>query len=120
MCKENEGYSGRINHPARGNLRLIPITLDNEPYYLQYSPYSYYNEHAIVLSDVHVPMVINKATFQKLLDFLDIFPHYFIGSNADLGIVGGSILSHDHFQGGRFTFPMDLAKSIYDIKYQDI
>ena len=119
LCKENEGYSGRINHPARGNLRLIPITLDNEPYFLQYSPYSYYNEHAIILSNNHTPMVINKKTFRKLLDFLDIFPHYFIGSNADLGIVGGSILSHDHFQGGRFTFPMDKASNVYETKYKD-
>ena len=120
LCKENEGYKGRINHPARGNLRLIPIKLSGEQYYLQYSPYSYYNEHAIILSENHTPMIINKATFTKLLDFLDLLPHYFIGSNADLGIVGGSILSHDHFQGGRFTFPMDLAKSIYETKYKDI
>lgn len=120
LCKENEGYRGRINHPARGNLRLIPIKLSGEQYYLQYSPYSYYNEHAIILSEKHTPMIINKATFTKLLDFLDLFPHYFIGSNADLGIVGGSILSHDHFQGGRFTFPMDLAKSVYETKYKDI
>lgn len=120
LCKENEGYFGRINHPARENLRLIPIKLDQKQYYLQYSPYSYYNEHAIILSDEHTPMVINKQTFKKLLNFLDLFPHYFIGSNADLGIVGGSILSHDHFQGGRYTFAMDRAKSIYDTEYEDI
>lgn len=120
LCKENEGYFGRINHPARENLRLIPIELDNEQYYLQYSPYSYYNEHAIILSEKHTPMIINKKTFKKLLDFLDLFPHYFIGSNADLGIVGGSILSHDHFQGGRFTFAMDRAKNIYETSLNDV
>ena len=120
LCKENEGYVGRINHPARGNLRLIPIKLAGENYYLQYSPYSYYNEHAIILSEAHTPMVINRNTFTKLLDFLALFPHYFIGSNADLGIVGGSILSHDHFQGGRYTFAMDRALDIYKASYKDV
>ncbi|MFK4784468.1 UDP-glucose--hexose-1-phosphate uridylyltransferase [Fusobacterium sp. MFO224] len=109
LCKENVGYSGNINHPARQNHRIIPITLENEPWFFQYSPYVYYNEHCIVLSNDHTPMEINKNTFEKLLDFIDIFPHYFIGSNADLPIVGGSILSHEHFQGGYHTFPMALA-----------
>ncbi len=114
LCKENEGYKGRINHPARGNIRLIPLTLGHEEFYLQYSPYSYYNEHCIVLNKEHKPMVIETLTIRKLLDFVDFLPHYFIGSNADLPIVGGSILAHEHFQGGRYTFAMERAKSIYD------
>jgi UDPglucose--hexose-1-phosphate uridylyltransferase len=109
LCPENAGYAGRINHPARQNLRLIPVTLDGSPWYLQYSPYVYYNEHCIVLNERHVPMAINRETFVKLLDFVEQFPHYFLGSNADLPIVGGSILSHDHYQGGRHIFPMALA-----------
>ncbi len=112
LCVENVGYAGRIDHPARQNHRVIPVTLAGEQWYMQYSPYVYYNEHCIVLKHEHVPMKIERATFQRLLDFLDQFPHYFIGSNADLPIVGGSILSHDHFQGGRHRFPMDDAKVI--------
>ena len=109
LCRENEGYAGRMNHPARANHRIIPVTLDGREWFLQYSPYVYYNEHCIVLGGEHVPMVINRATFRKLLDFVTIFPHYFVGSNADLPIVGGSILSHEHFQGGHYTFPMEVA-----------
>lgn len=112
LCKENEGYKGRINHPARSNIRLIPITLDNHQYYLQYSPYVYYNEHCIVLDEDHKPMVINRNTFKALLDFVDLFPHYFIGSNADLPIVGGSILTHNHFQGGSYIFPICHAEEL--------
>jgi len=100
LCKENEGYAGHISHPARQNHRIIPITLCGEQYNLQYSPYVYYNEHCIVFNDRHIPMKIDKAVFAKLLDFVRQFPHYTAGSNADLPIVGGSILSHDHFQGG--------------------
>lgn len=110
LCKENEGYVGRLNHPARGNHRVIGIELANEPWFLQYSPYVYYNEHCIVFKAEHEPMKITKITFKRLLDFTKIFPHYFIGSNADLPIVGGSILSHDHFQGGNYTFAMAKAK----------
>ncbi len=112
LCKENEGYAGRINHPARGNIRLIPLKLDNEDFFMQYSPYSYYNEHSIILSSEHKPMVIDEKTIKKLLDFVEFLPHYFIGSNADLPIVGGSILAHEHFQGGRYRFPMQDAKEI--------
>ena len=111
LCRTNEGYAGRVNHPARQNLRLIPLNLCNEPWYLQYSPYVYYNEHCIVLSDTHSPMTINRSTFEKLLSFVDYLPHYFIGSNADLPIVGGSILTHEHFQGGRYVFPMERAEN---------
>lgn len=109
LCAENMGYAGRIDHPARQNHRLIPLELTGERWYLQYSPYVYYNEHAIVLSEEHTPMQISKQTFAKLLAFLERFPHYFVGSNADLPIVGGSILNHDHFQAGRHTFPMEEA-----------
>lgn len=111
LCKENEGYAGRVNHPARQNLRLIPLDLlkDGEPWYLQYSPYVYYNEHCIFLSDKHEPMKLTKKSFARLLNFVDFLPHYFIGSNADLPIVGGSILTHDHFQGGRYVFAMEKA-----------
>ena len=111
LCRENEGYAGRMNHPARQNHRIIPITIDNNPWFLQYSPYSYYNEHCIVFNGSHTPMRIERATFRKLLDFVQLFPHYFVGSNADLPIVGGSILSHDHFQGGRYTFAMERAEA---------
>jgi len=110
LCKENEGYAGRMNHPARQNLRAIPIQLAGERWYFQFSPYVYYNEHAIILSAEHVPMKICKNTFERILEFVDQFPHYFLGSNADLPIVGGSILSHDHFQGGNHEFPMAKAK----------
>ena len=109
LCVENEGYAGRINHPARQNHRIIPIDLAGERWNLQYSPYVYYPEHCIVFNSCHSPMVINRATLQKLLDFVTKFPHYFIGSNADLPIVGGSILTHEHFQGGHFSFPMERA-----------
>ena len=110
LCVENEGYAGRTNHPARQNLRIIPLTMNNEPWGLQYSPYVYYNEHCIVLNQKHTPMKIDRACFVKLLDFVEQFPHYFLGSNADLPIVGGSILTHDHFQGGHYTFAMERAE----------
>ena len=109
LCRENEGYAGRMNHPARGNHRIIPVTIDNSEWFLQYSPYVYYNEHCIVFNGRHVPMKIDRAAFRKLLDFVKQFPHYFVGSNADLPIVGGSILAHDHFQGGRYEFAMAKA-----------
>ena len=109
LCKENEGYAGRINSPARQNHRIIPVEINSSKWFMQYSPYVYYNEHCIVFNSSHTPMKIEKATFQKLLDFVAIFPHYFVGSNADLPIVGGSILSHDHFQGGRYDFAMAKA-----------
>lgn len=110
LCRENEGYLGSANQAARGNHRLIPITLDGEQWYLQYSPYVYYNEHCIVLSAEHRPMKVSRASFRRLLEFETILPHYFIGSNADLPIVGGSILSHDHFQGGAEELPMARAE----------
>lgn len=110
LCKENEGYAGRINHPARENHRIIPITINDSNWGFQYSPYVYYNEHCIVFNGEHVPMKIDKGTFKKLFDFVKQFPHYFVGSNADLPIVGGSILTHDHFQGGRYEFAMAKAK----------
>lgn len=106
LCVENEGYAGRVNHPARQNHRIIPIVINNQKWGFQYSPYVYYNEHCIVLSGEHTPMKIEKNTFVKLFDFVKQFPHYFVGSNADLPIVGGSILSHDHFQGGHYQFAM--------------
>ena len=109
LCVENEGYAGRMNHPARHNHRVIPIRINDSDWCLQYSPYVYYNEHCIVFNAQHTPMKIERATFRKLLDFVKQFPHYFVGSNADLPIVGGSILSHDHFQGGRYTFAMEKA-----------
>ncbi len=109
LCMENEGYAGHFSHPARQNHRIIPITLDGEEYFLQYSPYVYYNEHCIIFNKKHIPMKINKSTMKKLLSFVEKFPHYTAGSNADLPIVGGSILSHDHFQGGGYEFPMVRA-----------
>ena len=109
LCAENEGYAGRVNHPARQNHRVVPITINGSPWFLQYSPYVYYNEHCICFNKVHTPMKIDRACFGKLLDFVGQFPHYFVGSNADLPIVGGSILAHDHFQGGRYTFAMEKA-----------
>ena len=109
LCVENEGYAGRMNHPARANHRIIPIDMGGEPWCLQYSPYVYYNEHCIVFNSQHVPMKIDQRAFEKLLDFVAVFPHYFVGSNADLPIVGGSILSHEHFQGGHYTFAMETA-----------
>lgn len=123
LCKENEGFYGNINHPARQTLRLIPLTLNNNKWFLQYSPYTYYNEHCIILNSKHIPMKISRKTFENLLAFIDILPHYFAGSNADLPIVGGSILSHDHYQGGRYTFAMEKApvEKSYSIKgYEDV
>ena len=114
LCIENEGYRGTAQNAARGNHRILPVTLAGESWYMQYSPYVYYNEHCIAFNSEHVPMVISETTFRRLLDFIDHFPHYFLGSNADLPIVGGSITVHDHFQGGRFTFPMELAPEIFD------
>lgn len=109
LCKENEGFKGNINHPARQNHRIIPMEFAGEKWFLQYSPYVYYNEHCIILNSEHIPMKIYKKTFENLLGFVDKLPHYFAGSNADLPIVGGSILSHDHYQGGNYTFAMELA-----------
>ena len=123
LCRENEGYAGRMNHPARANHRMIPITVCGEDWYLQYSPYVYYNEHCIVLNSRHVPMKIDRAAFEKLLDFVRAFPHYFVGSNADLPIVGGSILSHEHFQGGHYRFAMEdagLERQVSFQGYEDI
>jgi len=110
LCMENEGYAGRIDHPARQNLRIVPLKLAGEDWGLQYSPYVYYNEHCIVMSSEHRHMAVNRAAFDRLLDFAGQFPHYFVGSNADLPIVGGSVLSHDHFQGGRHEMPMAKAQ----------
>lgn len=123
LCIENEGYAGRINHPARENHRVIPITINDSKWGFQYSPYVYYNEHCIVFNGQHVPMQIDRTAFVKLFDFIKLFPHYFIGSNADLPIVGGSILSHDHFQGGNYQFAMAEAEieKRYEIKgFEDV
>ena len=123
LCPENEGYAGRMNHPARQNHRIIPITIDNSEWGLQYSPYVYYNEHCIVFNKAHTPMKIDKSAFRKLFDFVKLFPHYFIGSNADLPIVGGSILSHEHFQGGHYDFAMakaEIEKSFTVKGFEDI
>ena len=119
LCVENVGYAGRLDHPARHNLRVIPFELQGEEWFLQYSPYVYYQEHCIVLSARHEPMNINRDTFTELLEFLDVFPHYFIGSNADLPLVGGSILNHDHFQGGRYEFPMERSDIALSIEHPD-
>lgn len=123
LCMENEGYAGRTNHPARENHRIIPITIQGKKWGFQYSPYVYYNEHCIVFNGEHVPMKIDRTAFAKLFDFIKLFPHYFLGSNADLPIVGGSILSHDHFQGGNYTFAMAKAPVIeqFQVKgYEDV
>ena len=123
LCVENEGYAGRVNHPARENHRIIPITVNDSAWGFQYSPYVYYNEHCIVFNGEHTPMKIEKATYVKLFDFVKLFPHYFLGSNADLPIVGGSILSHDHFQGGHYTFAMAKApmEETFEINgYEDV
>jgi UDPglucose--hexose-1-phosphate uridylyltransferase len=123
LCRENEGYLGSPNQAARGNHRLIPLPLCGEPWFLQYSPYVYYQEHCIVLSAEHRPMKVSRASFEHLLDFVTVLPHYFVGSNADLPIVGGSILSHDHFQGGNYEFPMAKApirEEISFAKYPDV
>ena len=117
LCRECEGYAGRINFPARQNHRVIPVTINGSDWFFQYSPYVYYNEHCIVFNSNHTPMAINRDTFIKLFDFVKLFPHYFVGSNADLPIVGGSILSHDHFQGGHYTFPMERAGIIKEISF---
>ena len=117
LCMENVGYAGRINFPARQTLRIIPVKLVGEQWYMQYSPYVYYNEHCIVFSEKHEPMVLSKKTFEGLLDFVRQFPHYMCGSNADLPIVGGSILSHNHFQGGNYTFPMHRASTISSYRH---
>ncbi len=114
LCMENEGYAGRLDHPARENHRIIPITVNDSKWGFQYSPYVYYNEHCIVFNGEHTPMKIERQTFVKLFDFIKQFPHYFLGSNADLPIVGGSILSHDHFQGGHYTFAMEKAPVIQE------
>ena len=110
LCRENEGYGGRANHPARQNHRIVPIRIAGKDWFMQYSPYVYYNEHCIAFNGEHVPMKIDRSAFEKMFDFIKYLPHYFIGSNADLPIVGGSILSHDHFQGGRYTFAMETAE----------
>ena len=123
LCPENEGYAGRVNHPARENHRIIPITVNDSPWGFQYSPYVYYNEHCIVFNSQHTPMKIERNTFIKLFDFVKLFPHYFLGSNADLPIVGGSILSHEHFQGGRYVFAMEKAPVERDFTvpgYEDV
>ena len=123
LCMENEGYAGRADHPARENHRIIPITINDSDWGFQYSPYVYYNEHCIVFNGEHTPMKIERNTFVKLFDFIKLFPHYFLGSNADLPIVGGSILSHDHFQGGHYTFAMAKAPVIrsFTVKgYEDV
>ena len=123
LCMENEGYAGRMNHPARQNHRIIPLTINDRKWGFQYSPYVYYNEHCIVFNGQHVPMKINRAAFTKLFDFVKQFPHYFLGSNADLPIVGGSILTHDHFQGGHYEFAMERAeieKEFTILGYEDV
>lgn len=123
LCRENVGYAGRVNHPARQNHRTIPVTINSSPWGFQYSPYVYYNEHCILFNYEHIPMKIERATFVKLFDFIRLFPHYFIGSNADLPIVGGSILSHDHYQGGNYTFAMAEApiEQHFEIKgFEDV
>jgi UDPglucose--hexose-1-phosphate uridylyltransferase len=119
LCPENVGYAGRVNHPARQSHRTLPVELGGETWYFQYSPYVYYNQHCIVLSQKHVPMKLSRKSFERLFDFLDQFPHYFIGSNADLPIVGGSILNHDHFQGGCYTFPMEVSPVEYTLYLED-
>ena len=118
LCAENEGYAGRMNHPARQNHRPIPLTIAGAPWFWQYSPYVYYNEHCIVFNAQHTPMKVDRAAFCKLLDFITLFPHYFVGSNADLPIVGGSILSHDHFQGGHYEFAMAKAPVETELRFE--
>jgi UDPglucose--hexose-1-phosphate uridylyltransferase len=123
LCKENEGFAGTLNHPARHNHRIIPLTLNGEKWFFQYSPYVYYNEHSIIFKDSHEPMRISKTSFDRLFEFVEKFPHYFIGSNADLPIVGGSILSHDHFQGGSYKFAMEAAAVLREVRikgYEDV
>lgn len=119
LCRENEGYQGSLNQAPRANHRLLPLTLCGEKWFLQYSPYVYYNEHCIVLSEEHRPMKVDRASFEHLLEFVTVLPHYFVGSNADLPIVGGSILTHDHFQGGNFEFPMAKAELREEVRFAD-
>ena len=119
LCPENEGYAGRVNHPARQNHRIIPVDLNGEEWCLQYSPYVYYNEHSILFNGKHVPMAISEAGFRRLFAFVEKFPHYFVGSNADLPIVGGSVLTHDHFQGGNYTFAMTKAEIETPVEFKD-
>ncbi len=119
LCPENEGYAGRVNHPARQNHRVIPLTLDDENWCLQYSPYVYYNEHCIVFDSVHQPMKITEKGFRRLFAIVKKFPHYFVGSNADLPIVGGSVLTHDHFQGGNYTFAMAKAEIETPVEFKN-
>lgn len=119
LCKENVGYSGNMNHPARQTHRIIPLDLNHHRYYLQYSPYVYYNEHCILLNEDHVPMKIDRTTFENLFSFLRQFPHYMVGSNADLPIVGGSILTHDHYQGGRHHFPIEDAEVLDEMQLNE-
>ncbi|MCI1735390.1 MAG: UDP-glucose--hexose-1-phosphate uridylyltransferase [Bacilli bacterium] len=118
LCEENMGYRGRVNHPARETIRIIPLTLDGDNFFLQYSPYSYYNEHCIVFNQIHKPMVVDEKAMRHLLDFVELFPHYMLGSNADLPIVGGSILTHDHYQGGGYVFPMFKAKDVFRFTFK--
>ena len=123
LCPSNEGYAGRLNHPARETIRIIPFELSGKKYFFQYSPYSYFNEHAIVFNSEHVPMAINHDCFEHLLGFVEKFPHYILGSNADLPIVGGSILTHDHYQGGNYIFPMfkaPIEEEIVFTNYTDV
>ena len=123
LCRENEGYAGRMNHPARANHRIVPLKICGADWFLQYSPYVYYNEHCIVFNAEHIPMKIDRSAFDKLLSFVTVFPHYFVGSNADLPIVGGSILSHEHFQGGHYTFAMETAPVEQELSfagYEDV
>lgn len=117
LCPTNLGYEGRIDHPARENLRIIPLSFEGQKYYFQYSPYSYFNEHAIVFNEKHIPMVINHDCFEQLINFVRLFPHYMLGSNADLPIVGGSILTHDHYQGGNYIFPLFRAEEVEKITF---
>lgn len=119
LCLENVGFEGNMNHPGRSNHRVLPVTLKEEQWFFQYSPYVYYNEHSIIFKGKHEPMKISRASFERLVDFVEQYPHYFIGSNADLPIVGGSILSHDHFQGGHHLFPMEVAKVLWTAKKAD-
>ena len=119
LCLENEGYKGHANHAARENHRVVRMKIQDEIYGMQYSPYVYYNEHSIFLNETHKPMVVNQTAIENLLEIIDVLPHYFVGSNADLPIVGGSILSHDHYQGGRYQFPIEEAKPVEEVELVD-
>lgn len=120
LCKENEGYSGHNTHPARSNHRIIPLKITDESWYFQYSPYAYFKEHSIVFRESHSPMVITEKTFDRLVDFVNQYPHYFIGSNADLPLVGGSMLAHDHYQAGDYVFPMERARTLKSYEIDDV